>query len=251
MKQDTSLLQSVDRALSILEFLVRGPSSVTEIGDALGIHKSTAFRMLATLEKKGFVTQEQERGKYRLGRALVYLAESVSVDADLLQAARPVCKWLSEIIQETVNVAVLEKQEVVNIDQVIGTSGVVSYNWVGKRNPLSCTSTGKVLLAFAERQKVSLEKCTQHSIDDLPFFHRQLEEIRQKGYGFTLEELEPGLNAVAAPIYSMAGTAIAALSVSGPSYRVTKERIPELGELTKQAGLEISQKLGYVQRANS
>jgi DNA-binding IclR family transcriptional regulator len=224
--------------------------SVTEIGDALDIHKSTAFRMLATLEQKGFVTQEEERGKYRLGRMLVYLAEAVNIDTDLLHASRPVCKWLSEVTQETVNVAVLEKHEVVNIDQVIGSSGVVSNNWVGKRNPLSCTSTGKVLVAFALRKSVSLDKCTEHSIDDLYAFHKQLEDIRQKGYGFTLEELELGLNAVAAPIYSMAGTAIAALSVSGPSYRVTKERIPELGELTKQAGLEISQKLGYVQRAN-
>lgn len=245
MKQDTSLLQSVDRALSILEFLVKGPSSVTEIGDALGIHKSTAFRMLATLEQKGFVTQEQERGKYRLGRTLVYLAEAVNIDTDLLHASRPVCKWLSEVTQETVNVAVLEKNEVVNIDQVIGSSGVVSYNWVGKRNPLSCTSTGKVLLAFAESQKVSLEKCTEYSIDDLYFFHKQLEDIRQKGYGFTLEELEPGLNAVAAPIFSMTGGVVASLSVSGPSYRVTKERVPELGEITKKAGLEISQRLGY------
>lgn len=245
MKPESSLLQSVDRALSILEFLAKGPSSVTEIGDALGIHKSTAFRMLATLEQKGFVTQEAERGKYRLGRTLVYLAEAVNVDSDLLQASRPVCKWLSEVTQETVNIAVLEKQEVVNIDQVIGSSGVVSMNWVGMRNPLSCTSTGKVLLAFSEPQQVSLLPCTQYSIRDLNIFKKQLEDIRQHGYGFSLEELELGLNAVAAPIFSSQGKSIASICISGPSYRVTQERIPELGELTKQAGLEISQRLGY------
>lgn len=250
MTQDRSLLQSVDRALAILELLTKGPSSVTEIGEALGIHKSTAFRILATLEQKGFVTQEQARGKYRLGRTLVYLAGAVSIDTDLLQVSRPVCERLSEVTQETVNIAVLEKHEVVNIDQVIGASGVVSYNWVGKRNPISCTSTGKVLLAYLPQQEQKrflkkLEPCTERSIQDMNLLAKQLSQILDQGYGYTLEELEPGLNAVAAPVFSMTGIVIAALSVSGPSYRVTKERIPELGELAKQAALEISLRLGY------
>ena len=190
-KSEGPSLQSVDRALTILELLSKGPSSVTEIGDALGIHKSTAFRILATLEQKGFVTQEHERGKYRLGRMLVYLAAAVSVDADLLQVAKPICERLSEVTQETVNLAVLEKQEVVNIDQVIGASGVVSYNWVGKRNPISCTSTGKVLLAYLPQQEQKrflkrLQPCTERSIQDMNVLDKQLSEIRQKGYGYTL-----------------------------------------------------------------
>ena len=250
MKPESSLLQSVDRALTILELLSKGPSSVTEIGDALGIHKSTAFRILATLEQKGFVTQDEERGKYRLGRMLVYLASTITADLDLIKLAKPVSERLSELTQETVNIAVLEKQEVVNIDQVIGTSGVVSYNWVGKRNPVSCTSTGKVLLAFSsetERQRLvkKFEPCTAHSIQDAQALIKQLEDIRQIGYGYTLEELELGLNAVAAPIFTFSGEVVAALSVSGPSYRVTKERIASLGQKTKEAGLEISQRLGY------
>ena len=118
------------------------------------------------------MTQEHERGKYGFGRMLVYLAEAVSVDADLLQVSRPICERLSEVTQETVNLAVLEKQEVVNIDQVIGASGVVSYNWVGKRNPISCTSTGKVLLAYLPQQEQKrflkrLEPCTERSIQDM------------------------------------------------------------------------------------
>jgi IclR family transcriptional regulator, acetate operon repressor len=249
-KQDSSVLQSVDRALLILEQLSKGPSSVTELGDALGLHKSTAFRLLATLEQRGFVTQEADRGKYRLGRMLVHLAAAVRLDLDLIQLARPICERLSLTTQETVNIAVLEKHEVVNIDQVIGSSGVVSINWVGRRNPVVCTSTGKVLLAFlpeVERQRITkkLEPCTEHSIQDLNVLSQQLQDIRQTGYGYTLEELELGLNAVAAPIWSFKGEAIASLCVSGPSYRVSKERIAELGELTKQAGLEVSERLGY------
>jgi IclR family transcriptional regulator, acetate operon repressor len=246
--KDSSHIQSVDRALAILKHLARGAASVGEVAKALKIHKSTAFRLLATLEQHGFVSQEVERGKYRLGMTLVHLAATVTADLDLVRIARPICERLSESVQETVNIAVLEKTEVINIDQVIGSSAVVSMNWVGKRNPLSCTSTGKVLLAFAPNTTEllkRLEPCTKHSITNINVLEKQLVDIRKLGYGFTVEELELGLNAVAAPIWSFKGEVIAAVCISGPSYRLSQDRIPELGELTKQAGLEISEKLGF------
>jgi IclR family transcriptional regulator, acetate operon repressor len=247
-KQDKAAIQSVDRSLAILEHLSSGPQSVTELAHTLGIHKSTAFRLLATLETRGFVSQESERGKYRLGMKLVHLATSVTADLDLIRLARPICEELSEATQETVNIAVLEGNEVINLDQVIGSSAIVSMNWTGKRHPPSCTSTGKVLLAFlsdAKKYLRKLEPCTDHSITNIKHFQEQLEDIRVNGYGFTTEELELGLSAVAAPVWSAKNEVIAAVCVSGPSYRMTKERIPELGELTKKAGLEISEKLGF------
>jgi IclR family transcriptional regulator, acetate operon repressor len=246
--KDSNQIQSVNRSLAILKHLATGPASVGEVAEALQIHKSTAFRLLATLEQHGFVSQAAERGKYRLGMTLVHLAATVTADLDLVRLARPVCEKLSESVQETVNIAVLEKNEVINIDQVIGSSAVVSMNWVGKRNPLSCTSTGKVLLAFASNTKEILQKlepCTKHSIMKMNILEKQLADIRKLGYGFTTEELELGLNAVAAPIWSFKGEVIAAVCISGPSYRLSKERIPELGELTRQAGLEISTQLGF------
>jgi IclR family transcriptional regulator, acetate operon repressor len=255
--QAKQAIQSVDRSLAILEHLASGPASVSEVGESLGIHKSTAFRLLATLEQRGFVSQEEERGKYRLGMTLVHLAASVTADLDLVRLARPICEQLSERVQETVNLAVLEKSfvlaksRVINIDQVIGSSAIVSMNWVGKRNPLSCTSTGKVLLAFlpdARSYLGKLEPCTQHSITKATLLEKQLGDIRKHGYSFTIEELELGLSAVAAPVWSSTNEVIAAVCISGPSYRITKERISELGELTKKAGLEISGKLGW-QRA--
>jgi IclR family transcriptional regulator, acetate operon repressor len=248
VKQDKAAIQSVDRSLAILEHLSKGASSVTELARALDIHKSTAFRLLATLEARGFVTQEAERGKYRLGMTLVHLAATVTADLDLVRLARPICEMLSEAAQETVNLAVLEQNEVINLDQVIGSSAIVSVNWVGRRSPLSCTSTGKVLLAFlpsATKSLKKLEACTEYSVTDVKQLEQQLEDIRKYGYGFTTEELELGLNAVAAPIWSAKNEVIAAVCISGPSYRITKERIPELGELTKKAGLEISEKLGF------
>jgi IclR family transcriptional regulator, acetate operon repressor len=249
-KRTTQSIQSVDRSLAILEYLTKGSASVTEVAESLAIHKSTAFRLLATLEQHGFVSQEAERGKYRLGMTLVHLAASVTADLDLVRLARPICEKLSESVEETVNLAVLEKHEVINIDQVIGSSAIVSMNWVGKRNPLSCTSTGKVLLAFLPNAKdyvKKLEPCTKHSITKASVLEKQLDDIRERGYGFTTEELELGLSAVAAPIWSSKGEVIASVCISGPSYRVTQERIPALGKLTKQSGLEISEKLGYKQ----
>jgi IclR family transcriptional regulator, acetate operon repressor len=247
--KDKAAIQSVDRSLAILEYLAKGASSVSEVAKALHIHKSTAFRLLATLETRGFVLQEAERGKYRLGMTLVHLAASVTADLDLVRLARPICETLSETTQETVNIAVLEQNEVINLDQVIGSSLVVSMNWVGKRNPLSCTSTGKVLLAFSAKAKerLKLEPCTKHSVTDAKRLEQQLEDIRKEGYGYTLEELELGLSAVAAPIWSAKHEVVAAVCISGPSYRLSKERLPELGELTKQAGLEISKRLGFKQ----
>jgi IclR family transcriptional regulator, acetate operon repressor len=245
---ERAAIQSVDRSLAILERLSGGPQSVGEVAEALGIHKSTAFRLLTTLETKGFVTQEVERGKYRLGMTLVHLAATVTADLDLVRLARPVCEALSATAQETVNLAVLEQHEVINLDQVIGSSAVISMNWVGKRNPISCTSTGKVLLAFAANVHEvvrKLEPCTKHSLTNMKILEKQLADIRKLGYGFTTEELELGLNAVAAPIWSFKAEVVAAVCISGPSYRLGKERIPQLGELAKQAGLEISEQLGF------
>lgn len=249
--KSTNHIQSVDRALSILEFLaLYGESSVTEMAETMGVHKSTVFRLLVTLEARGFVVQEAERGKYRLGLGLVHLASAITADLELIRLAKPICEQLCNTTQETVNLGVLEQDYVLNIDQVIGTANVVTYNWVGQRNPINCTSTGKVLLAFLTEKEQQytlnhLSKCTKNSHTDKQSLLHELQIIRENGYGYTLEELELGLNAVAAPIFDRSGKAVAAISISGPSYRLSETQIQRFGHLAKQAGLSISSKLGY------
>ncbi|MEZ4633351.1 MAG: IclR family transcriptional regulator [Deinococcales bacterium] len=252
LEESSGGIQSVDRALIILEYLAdQGWSTVGEIAEQLNVHKSTASRLLATLANRGFVEQEMDRGRYRLGLSIIQLAGSIQSELRLVSLARPICKRLSESTQETVNISVLDQDEVINIDQVLGTSSIVSINWLGKRNPLTCTSTGKVLMAFLplDEQKRLLKKplsrCTKHSVLKFEVLERQLSVIREEGYGYTLEELELGLNAIAAPIYNTTQEVIAALSISGPSYRLTKTRIPEMAKLTKEAAFEISERLGY------
>lgn len=246
------VVQSVDRALTILEILEReGWMGVTRLSRELGIHKSTAFRLLATLEQRGLVEQHIETQKYRLGFALVRLAGAVRAGLDLTRSARPVCEWLSEQTGETVNIAVLEGREVVNIDQVNLSSSVVSVDWLGRRTGLHATSTGKVFLAFLPERvrddvlRAGLARHTQQTITDARVLRRQLTEIRQRGWSYTDQELELGLNAVAAPIHGADGSVLATVCVSGPVFRLTSERLPDVGALAADAAQQISRRLGF------
>jgi DNA-binding IclR family transcriptional regulator len=247
-------VQSVDRAISILEILSqRREAGVSEIAVELGVHKSTAFRLLGALESRGLVEQAEDRGKYRLSFGIIRLAGGVAARLDLTQQGRPVCQRLAEDIGETVNLAVARSHYAVNLDQVRGTSSVTVHNWVGQLTPLHATSSGKVLLAhFDDRhraqviQAAGLESYTPNTITSADVLEKQLEEARRRGYAMTLEELEIGLNAIAAPIRSYDGEVVAAVSVSGPAYRFSEERMRELTPALMAGAADISHRLGFV-----
>ncbi|WP_084701937.1 IclR family transcriptional regulator, partial [Streptacidiphilus anmyonensis] len=246
-------MQSVDRAVTILELLAaRGEAGVTEIAAELGVHKSTAFRLVAALELRGLVEQPGERGKYRLGLGLVRLAGAATVRLDLSQQSRPVCERLAVEVAETINVAILDVDAAVNIEQVLGPSAITTHNWVGQRTPLHATSSGKVLLAhlpepaLAQRLAEPLERFTSHTVTDPARLRRQLETARQDGYACTVEELETGLNAVAAPVFAHNGQVVAAISASGPSFRLAKPRLAEVARAVRTAAEEVSTRLGYL-----
>jgi DNA-binding IclR family transcriptional regulator len=248
----------VGRAISILETLADGPVElgVTQVGRRLGIHKATASRLMATLAEHGLVERNSATDKYRLGFGLVRLAKAAAGKLDLVQQARPVLERIAEESGETVNLAVLDGDDVVNIDQITPGHLVVNVNWVGKRTPLHCTSNGKVLMAFltdVERKRIlsrRLPRMTERTIVDPLALQRELSEVRARGWAHTVEELEIGLNAVAAPVRRSDGSVVAALSVSGPAYRVTPERISELGPMVASAANTISGRLGHVERGD-
>ncbi len=247
-------VQSLDRALELLELLASagGEMGVSDLARRLEVHKSTAFRLLATLLDHGLVEQNASTEKYRLGYGLVRLAGAVVAELDLSRAARAVMQQLADRSRETVNLALLQGDQVVNIDQITSSHLVVNVNWVGKQNPVHCTSTGKVLLAFlpaADLRRIlskPLERLTPRTIVDRATLEKQLQRVREDGYAFTLEELEVGLNAVAAPVRDSRGEVIAAVSVSGPSYRVLPQRLSELGEMARDAGEAISRRMGFI-----
>lgn len=234
-----------------MEHLARqGWSGVTDVANQLDIHKSTAFRLLATLEHRGMVEQHPETSKYRLGHGLVRLASAVNVDLDLRRRVRPACEALAESTRETVNLAILDRGEVVHIDQVVGSVSIVHLNWLGRRTPPHCTASGKVLLAHLpepQRRRFldgDLERFTPHTIVDPEVLEEELDRARTDGYATTIEELELGLNAVAAPIQVGTGDVLASLVVSGPAHRVPPDRLMEFGGLAREAAERATQSLG-------
>jgi IclR family acetate operon transcriptional repressor len=250
---ETALVQSVDRAVTVLEILAqRGEAGVTEIAAELGVHKSTAFRLVGALEQRGLVDQPRGRGKYRLGLGVVRLAGAATAQFDLARESRAVCERLAEELGETVNVAIADRGFAINISQVRGRASVASHNWVGQRTPLHATSSGKILLnalPAAERDLVigaTLERFTARTITDPARLRLELAEAAERGWASTNEELEVGLNAVAAPVRGWSGTLVAAVSVSGPSYRLPIEAFPEVAALVTAAATEIDAAVGHL-----
>ncbi|MEV5879223.1 IclR family transcriptional regulator [Streptomyces sp. NPDC052101] len=247
-----SAVQSVDRAVSVLEILARhGEAGVTEIAEELDVHKSTAFRLLGVLENRGLVAQAKDRGKYYLGAGVLRLAGAAAVRLDISQEGVPVCREVADELGETVNVAVLDEDAAVNIMQARGTASVTAQNWLGRRTPLHATSSGKVLLAHMSptlREGLlarTLPRFTDRTITGAAMLRAELEAVVEQGYGVTIEELELGLAAVAAPVRAHDGKVIAAISVSGPVYRLNPDRLPEVAKRTVAAGAELSRRMGY------
>lgn len=247
-------VQSVDRAISVLEILAQqGEAGVSDVAAEIDVHKSTAFRLLGALESRGLVEQAGERGKYRLGFGIVRLAGAVTGRIDITQQGRPVCERLAEEMGETVNIAVMQEHFAINLFQVRGPAAVAAHNWVGQLTPLHATSSGKILLAHLpskERAELlaqtGLKKMTPRTLTGKTKLEKNLADVREHGYSWTLEELELGLHAMAAPVRNRDGEVIAALSASGPSYRFTEERMRELAPLLIEGADEISHRMGYL-----
>ena len=248
-------VQSVDRAFAVLEFLShRGWSRVTEVANELNIHKSTAYRLLTTLRDRGMVEQSAVTEKYRLGFGLVLLASAVTADLDIVRCARPICDQLSERTRETVTVAVLEGDDAVIIHQTISRSSALSADWTGMHTPLHATAAGTLFLVHMpedQRRRIlrrRLERFTENTVVDPAILNERLREVLREDYAFTAEELEVGLSAIAAPIRDANGSVVAAVSVSGPSFRLPVESIGEIVAPVHEAAAEISQCLGFRRR---
>lgn len=246
-------VQSVDRALLVLEILARaGQAGVTEIAAELAVHKSTASRLIAVLESRGFVEQISGRGKYRLGFAIARLARASSGHLDLGRLSQDLCDGLTDALGETTNVAILDENRIVNVVESIGPGEITLRTWVGQNCPAHATSSGKVLLAALSPADVrsrfheALPTFTPATIAKLDDLLTELADVRERGWSTVCEELEVGLNAVAAPVRDANGQVIAALSVSGPSYRVSEDHFAEVAELTVAAAEAISRRLGWI-----
>ncbi len=252
-EKPTAAVQSVDRALLVLEIVGKlGTAGVTEIATELGVHKSTVSRLITVLESRGFVEQLSDRGKYRLGFTIVRLAGSTSAQMDLAKESQAVCDRLAAETGETTNVAILDGDRIINIVEAIGPAEITLRSWVGQNCPVHATSSGKTLLAGLSADELGdvlptrLAAFTPNTVTDGDALRAELVQIRAAGWASVSEELEVGLNAVAAPVRDSRGTVVAALSVSGPTYRLNADRFAATAKLAIAAADVVSRRLGYL-----
>lgn len=248
-------VRSVDRAVTLLELVAAsGQARVTDLAAEIGVHKSTVSRLLTTLEARGLLQQEEERGTYRLGYGIVELAGAMTDGADLVAISRPVAEALAVEVGETVNVVVRDGTDSVCVDQVIGTSSLTSVNWVGARTPLHATASGKALLAGLDDASVlgllpaDLAAPTPHTITDPSALLNTLRTVAERGWADAVDEQEEGLTSVAAPINAPGGEVVGALAVSGPSFRLASGWLDEVGSATARAAARISRRARFLRR---
>ena len=247
------MLQTVDRALRLLLLFeeVDQEYRVGEIAAMLGVEKSGASRLAATLANRGFLERVPGSEAFRIGPELGRLGMlNVSSSHNLIELARRPMENLATETAETVNLARLEDRKVVNIAQVDGAHLVGVGDWTGWKTEPHATANGKVLLAFTQdsAEEISLqtplEAFTRQTITKVRDLRSELGRVRAKGWASTLGELEEGFNGVAVPVSDAHGCCRASLSVSGPVYRMPPARLPEIAALSKKAAREISASLG-------
>lgn len=240
-------MRSVDRALDVLLAVARGGESglgVTEAAARTGLYKSTAHRLLGTLEARGFVRRDPLTERYRLGLASLELAGAYLGGDDLIAAATPAMERLRDQLGETVSLYIRDGHERVRVQKVEGRHAVRRVVQVGQRLPLCLGASGKVLLAYAPEEEVR-RVLREHLPDglDVASLRAQLEQIRAGGFGVSIEEREPGTAAVAAPVRHRDGHVVAALCVSGPASRLDRPTLEGFGARVVAAAEQISRQL--------
>jgi len=251
-----TLVRSVSRALRILDVLAEteGGIRVTELGEHTGLNASTAHRLLNTLLEQGYVRQDPESKKYLLGAKSLRLAYAALSHFDIRGESLSLLRQLSEKVHESTNLALLTGDEATYVAQVPAARPVQMFTQLGSRVPLYCTGVGKAILANLPESAVAglldgeLAVFTDTTITDKEQLAAELEAIRTRGYAIDNEEREVGVRCVAAPVFRADGKVVGAVSISGPSARVSSERDEELSQHVLATAVAISKRLGFRKR---
>lgn len=249
------LIQAVSHALDLLEQF-HGETDelgVTELSKRLKLHKNNVFRLLATLESRGYIEQNKVTENYRLGLKTLELGQTFIRQMGLLRQSKPVLESLVRQCNETTYVAILKDCNIIYLDSVETDMTVRVVPRVGSRLPAYCTAAGKIQLAYMSDEELEnylpvkeLKRYTENTITDRDVLKKHLREIAEQGYAVDNEELDVGVRCVSAPIRDYTRRIIGAVSISGPSMRFSDDRMTkELTPLVKRAAEEISAKLGY------
>jgi DNA-binding IclR family transcriptional regulator len=223
------------------------PTTLGELARLTHLPKSTASRVVAALERNALVQRDSARGAIRPGPALLRFAQRGVEDADLIELAQPVLNALATESGETINLGVPAPAGVNHLAQVDSRHMIGAANWVGRTVAFHPGANGKVFLAFgaAVLPQGELTRFTPHTICDRERIVAALDTIRAVGYATAIDELEVGLSAVAAPVRGANGACIAALSISGPSFRLGPSQLDHMGALLVEQAAVLSTRLGY------
>src|SRR5882672_1189547 len=245
-------LQSLDRAVAILEVLGESniPLSLADICHQMHLHKSTAHRSLMVLERSALIERTHEN-RFRLGLKLYKLGNRAVEQIDLRARVYPFFRRLATQVGETVHLGVLQKTSVVYLDKVEPNRRVCMSSKIGSSNPVYCTSMGKAMLAFQPEEmiekivaKIRFTPYTPKTLCSREKLLEYLKIVRRRGYAIDDQEIELGVRCVGAPVLNEDHWAIAAVSVSGPSSRITAQRVPAIAERLLICCREISASLG-------
>ena len=242
-------IRAVDRALDILLCFSRQTPrlTMTQISDQVGMNKSTVHRLLGTLEKKRFLQRDPSTGFYQLGIRLFQMAYLTLEHDGLRQLAAPILQRLCEHQRETITLSVLDDSDVVFLDVVESPQRVKLAASTGQRLPAFATAAGKAMLAYLPKQTVEkllgrgMQQFTSRTIHTPDIFFEDLAQIRKQGFAISEQEYEEEINAVAAPILDANGQPIAAITVTGPAYRLLRGRMNEIGPSIVTTAREIAQ----------
>ncbi len=247
-------MQVVEKALDILEVFLKqeGEMGIAALANLSRLNISTAHRITSTLVKRGYLNQRQKRGKYYLGSKLLEFGSIVKRRMKIREVAFPFLQELNKAVDESVNLAILDANEAVYIEQIESNQNLRIFTAVGNRVPLHCTGVGKVFLAHMGEVEVerflnskALPYYTKNTITDFSQLKKTLLIVRREGIAEDNEELEVGVRCVASSVKDCDGNVVAAISVSGPSARLSGKKVAELKLLVKRCGLEISRAMGY------
>ncbi len=252
MEEPYYLINSTVRTLNIMEYLSeKGEASVSEVSSHFGVNKSTAHRFLASMKHVGFVDQNPENQKYKLSLKVFEIGNKVVEGLNLREIAKPVMHELSELTGETVNLGIIDNYDVVYIEKVLSKNTLRQDCPIGGRDKIHATALGKAMMAFQPLEYVEnyikikgLVKVTDHTITDAETLYNELRTIREKGYSLDSEETIIGLSCIAAPIFNNENKAIAAVSISGPTYRLNKQNMEKYKEEIIKASQKISRQMG-------
>jgi len=253
-KKETPLVRAVDHALQLLScYTEKEEMGVTELSKKLGLHKNNVFRILATLEFRGYIEQNKKTEGYRLGPKIFELGLIFKYQMGLIKHAKPIMEEIVKRHNETVYLGVLRDIYAIYIDNVETTHTVRVVSRVGSQIPAYASAIGKVQLAYLPSDEMErllrdrkLKAYTDKTITDKNLLMEELKKVAEEGYALDNEEFEKDVRCVAAPIRDYTRWVVAGLSISGPAFRMNDEAMPQLIETAKWGALQISKSLGYV-----